>query len=53
MAVVIFNQGTPDRMDLFSGTLQDAVVSIPVVAARFDDGVALAQPGSTARVMVP
>lgn len=53
-AVVIFNQGdTPERMELFSGTLGGAVVSIPVVAARFYDGAALAQPGSTARVMVP
>lgn len=50
-AVVIFNQGdTPDRMALFNGTIVVSFVDIPVVAASFDDGVALAQPGSTARV---
>ncbi len=53
-AVVIMNQGTPDRLDLIVGTLGAAdVVPIPVVGASFADGVALAQAGSTARVFVP
>ena len=52
-AVVIFNQGTAGRTDLIVGTLGDEsadVIEIPVVGASFDDGVALSQPGSTARV---
>jgi Zn-dependent M28 family amino/carboxypeptidase len=52
-AVIIFNQGdTPLREDLIVGTLAPATVTIPVVGASFADGVALAQPGSTARVRV-
>jgi len=52
-AVVIFNQGNdPTREDLIIGTLEPAVVNIPVVGASFADGVALAQEGSTARVRV-
>jgi Zn-dependent M28 family amino/carboxypeptidase len=53
-AVIIFNQGdTPDREDLIVGTLGALnVVDIPVVGASFADGVALAQPGSTARIEV-
>jgi Zn-dependent M28 family amino/carboxypeptidase len=53
-AVIIFNQGdTPDREGLIIGTLGGtAVVGIPVVGASFDDGAALAQPGSTALVEV-
>ena len=54
-AVVIFNQGnTPDREGLIVGTLlpDGATVDIPVVGASFANGVALAQPGSTARVTV-
>jgi acetylornithine deacetylase/succinyl-diaminopimelate desuccinylase-like protein len=51
--VIIFNQGnTPDREALIVGTLAPATPSIPVVGASFADGVALAQPGSTARVRV-
>ncbi len=50
-AVIIFNQGnTPDREALIVGTLGDFDVDIPVVGASFADGVALAQPGSTAHV---
>jgi Zn-dependent M28 family amino/carboxypeptidase len=50
-AVIIFNQGdTPDRVDLIIGTLEPAEVGIPVVGASFENGVALAQPGSTAHV---
>jgi len=54
-AVVIFNQGnSADREALIVGTLGGAdVVDIPVVGASFDDGAALAQAGSTARVFVP
>jgi PA domain-containing protein len=53
-AVIIFNQGnTPDREPLIVGTLgEDSGVTIPVVGASFADGVALAQPGSTAHVQV-
>jgi Zn-dependent M28 family amino/carboxypeptidase len=51
-AVIIFNQGTADRQDLIVGTLGTAPVTIPVVGASFADGVALAQPGSTAHVRV-
>ncbi len=53
-AVVIFNQGnTPDREGVVIGTLAPAELSIPVVGTTFAAGVALAQPGSTARVRVP
>jgi Zn-dependent M28 family amino/carboxypeptidase len=54
-AVIIFNQGnTPDREALIVGTLvpSPAPITIPVVGASFANGVALAQPGSTARVQV-
>ena len=52
-AVIIFNQGNdPTRMDLIVGTLEPSVVTIPVVGASFDQGVALAQPGSTAHILV-
>jgi Zn-dependent M28 family amino/carboxypeptidase len=58
-AVVIFNQGnSPDREGVNVGTaavLPDGSPSnltIPVVGASFADGVALAQPGSTANVNV-
>jgi Zn-dependent M28 family amino/carboxypeptidase len=52
-AVIIFNQGnTPDREGLIVGTLAPSVLRIPVVGASFADGVALAQPSSTARVRV-
>jgi Zn-dependent M28 family amino/carboxypeptidase len=52
-AVIIFNQGNdPTREGLIVGTLEPAEVSVPVVGASFDNGVALAQPGSTAHVTV-
>jgi Zn-dependent M28 family amino/carboxypeptidase len=58
-AVIIFNQGnTPDREGLIvanASTLGDGTTvthGIPVVGASFADGVALAQPGSTAYVRV-
>jgi Peptidase family M28/PA domain len=58
-AVIIFNQGnTPDREGLIvanATTLDDGTVvshDIPVVGASFADGVALAQPGSTAYIEV-
>ena len=52
-AVIIFNQGnSPDSEALIVGTLGDFDVNIPAVGASFADGVALAQPGSTARVRV-
>jgi Zn-dependent M28 family amino/carboxypeptidase len=55
-AVIIFNQGNdPTREGLIVGTLlpTGAGVTIPVVGASFADGAALAQPGSTAHVIVP
>jgi len=53
-AVIIFNQGnTPAREPLIVGTLVPSVVTIPVVGASFDQGVALSAAGSTARVYVP
>ena len=63
-AVIIFNQGnTPDREGLIvaDGTSIDEPIpgapgpvthGIPVVGASFADGVALAQPGSTAFIEV-
>ena len=53
-AVIIFNQGdTSLREGLIVGTLGGTnVVSIPVVGASFANGVALAQPGSTAFISV-
>jgi Zn-dependent M28 family amino/carboxypeptidase len=55
-AVIIFNQGnTTLREGVVTGTLigvNQTPLSIPVVGASFADGVALAQPGSTARVSV-
>lgn len=57
-AVVIFNQGTPGREGPVSGNaaaLPDGTpsnISIPVVGASFDAGVALSQAGSTARVSI-
>jgi Zn-dependent M28 family amino/carboxypeptidase len=59
-AVIIFNQGnSPDREPLFIGSASapdgSAVpgpLTIPVVGASFAAGVALAAPGSTARVFV-
>ena len=53
--MIIFNQGnTPLREGLIVGTLaaRRRRVTIPVVGASFADGVALAQPGSTALIDV-
>lgn len=56
-AVIIFNAGddaTPARNDLIVGTLGGTnIVGIPVVGASYQQGVSLAQPGSTAKVFVP
>ena len=55
--VIIFNQGSTeadDRQALIVGTLGGPnVVGIPVVGASYEQGVTLAQAGSTARVFVP
>ena len=58
-AVIIFNQGNaPDRMDLIIGdasTLTDGTptnLTIPVVGASFDQGVALAPEGEVATAFV-
>lgn len=55
--VIIFNAGdaeTADRQDLIVGTLGGSdIVDIPVVGASYTQGVALAQAGSTAHVVVP
>ncbi|MFC9560409.1 M28 family metallopeptidase [Agromyces sp. NPDC056965] len=57
LGVVIFNQGNDDtaaRNDLIVGTLGGSdIVGIPVVGASYEQGVALSQPTSTARVFVP
>jgi Zn-dependent M28 family amino/carboxypeptidase len=51
--VIIFNQGnTALRTDLIIGTLLPFTAAIPVVGASYSDGVALSQPGTTARVKV-
>jgi Zn-dependent M28 family amino/carboxypeptidase len=56
-AVIIFNQGNTtaaDRNNLIVGTLgATEVVDIPVVGASYQQGVALAQPESSATVSVP
>ena len=59
-AVIIFNQGnTPEpcrphrRRRVVAHRRHAGAHGIPVVGASFEQGVALAQPGSTARVMVP
>lgn len=53
-AVIIFNQGNdPGRMGVIVGTLGDqsaGAITIPVVGASYDDGVALSQPGTQAHV---
>ena len=52
-AVIIFNQGnTPAREELIVGTLAPFNAAIPVVGASFADGAALAQPGSSASLVV-
>ncbi|WP_438856304.1 M28 family metallopeptidase [Agromyces sp. M3QZ16-3] len=55
--VIIFNQGNTtgdDRQGLIVGTLGGSdVVGIPVVGASYEQGLALAEPGSSARVAVP
>jgi Zn-dependent M28 family amino/carboxypeptidase len=53
-AVIIFNQGNgPSREGLITnGTLDPFEVGIPVVAASFQQGVALAAAGSTATISV-
>lgn len=55
-AVVIFNQGdtdAPDRHNTLNPTLGEVTVDIPVVGTNFAAGVALAESGSTATVLVP
>lgn len=52
MAVVVMNEGTPGRLDRFSGTLP-TVARVPVVAVPFEQGRALAgRPGAQVRVKV-
>jgi Zn-dependent M28 family amino/carboxypeptidase len=57
-AMIMFNQGNdPTREGLIVGTLVVAAgtpgpVTIPVVGASFASGVSLAQPGSTAHIVV-
>jgi Zn-dependent M28 family amino/carboxypeptidase len=50
--VVIFNEGQADRTETLLGTLSGPGASIPVVGASFDVGVALAEAGATARIVV-
>jgi Zn-dependent M28 family amino/carboxypeptidase len=57
-AMILFNQGNdPTREALIVGTLVVAAgtpgpITIPVVGASFASGVSLAQPGSTAHIVV-
>ncbi len=58
-AVIIFNQGnSPDREPLFIGTAvppnvdELGALTVPVIGASFQNGAALAQPGSTASISV-
>ena len=52
-AVIIMNQcNTPDRCGPLNPTLVPSVVTIPVVGVTYADGEALAQPGSTAHLVV-
>jgi Zn-dependent M28 family amino/carboxypeptidase len=47
-AVIIFNEGQPDRRDVVSGTLaQDGTVSIPVLGTNFTVGAELAEAAGT------
>jgi Zn-dependent M28 family amino/carboxypeptidase len=51
-AVLMFNEGQPERSDVFFGALDpDAPASIPVLALSYADGVALSL-GGTAHVVV-
>ncbi len=50
-AVVIYNQGTPGRVDLFAGTLSRPK-SVPAVALSYPDGAALATAARTGPVTV-
>jgi len=57
-AIIIFNQGTPGREGPVSGNataLPDGTpsnISIPMVGAGFNEGIALSASGSTARVKI-
>lgn len=46
-AVIVFNQGTPDRLGLFGGTLGGPGVTIPVISVSFDLGLDLNDPPDT------
>jgi hypothetical protein len=53
VAALIFNEGTPGRTGLFSGTVEPADgLQIPVLALSFSAGLNLLEAGSPARVRV-
>ena len=52
VGVIIFNEGQPGRIDAFVGTLQQPLVSIPVVGANFKVGEELAAGWVTVRMFV-
>lgn len=52
IGVIIFNEGQPDRIDAFVGTLQEPIFSIPVVGANFYVGAELAAGGVTVHMFV-
>ncbi|MBX6386542.1 MAG: M28 family peptidase, partial [Microbispora sp.] len=49
-AVVIMNEGQPERTETLQGTLGEPTVHIPVVGVSFAVGEELAAPGTTVRV---
>jgi len=51
VGVVIFNQGTPDRLGLFFGTLGGPVATIPVVSTTYGIGSGLATSNATGRIV--
>jgi Zn-dependent M28 family amino/carboxypeptidase len=51
-AVLVFNQGTPGREDLFFGTLGGIGVTIPVMSLDFATGVELSTPGEDVSLSV-
>ena len=52
VGVIIFNEGPPDQINAFMGTLSEPELTIPVVGSNYDVGVALAAGGVTVRLFV-
>lgn len=51
-AVIIFNEGNPERTDLFVGTLDPPPASVPVLGLSYADGAALDQQASSGNVVL-